>query len=83
MLQILNTLFETGVFDQLYKAGLISSKLSTYRDIYLYVDAQMKTRGLCKEQAVVAASVQFDVDRRTIYRALAALKMPLILARVA
>lgn len=83
MLQILNTLFETGVFDQLYKAGLISSKLSIYRDIYLYVDAQMKTRGIGKEQAVIEASVTFNCSRPTIYRALSSLKMPLILKRVA
>lgn len=81
MLQLLNTLFETGVYDQLYKAGLVSAKLSSYRDIYLYVDAQIKTRGIGKEAAVVEASVIFKVGRATVYRALSSLNMPMIIPK--
>lgn len=81
MLQLLNTLFETGVYDQLYKAGLVSAKLSSYRDIYLYVDAQIKTRGIGKEQAALEAEVIFKISRRTVYRALSAISMPMIIVK--
>lgn len=70
MLQLLNSLFESGLHDQLLKAGIISPKYSTYRDMYFFVDAHMKTRGLGKEEAVTAAEVQFNVGRTTIYKAL-------------
>lgn len=83
MLQLLNSLFESGVYDQLYKAGLISSKVSFYRDIYLYVDAQMRINGRRKTQAVIAASVKFDCTTVTVYSALKALQMPLIIPKAA
>lgn len=70
MIQLLNTLFENGLYEQLYKSGLISAKLSEYRDIYLYVDAQIKTRGITQENAAIAAQVQFGCGRTKIYKAI-------------
>ena len=73
MLQLLNTLFDSGVYDQLFKAGLISAKVSYYRDIYMFVDAQMKARGITKEQAVIEAELKFQCGRATVYRALSSM----------
>ena len=69
-IQLANTLFDDGVFTALYKAGFITAKLFTYREIYLWVHAQVKTRGISKNQAVQEAAIKFDKNERTIWRAL-------------
>jgi hypothetical protein len=69
-IQLANTLFDDGVFSAMYKAGFITAKIFTYREIYLWVHAQMKTRGICKRQAVMEAELKFGKDERTIWRAL-------------
>jgi hypothetical protein len=69
-IQTANTLFDEGVFSAMYKAGFITAKVFTYREIYLWVHAQMQVRGLPKNQAVLEAEVKFDKDERTIWRAL-------------
>jgi hypothetical protein len=65
-----NQLFNQGVFTELYKAGFINAKLFTYREIYLWVQAQMQTRNITKNQAVLEAEIKFEKDERTIWRAL-------------
>jgi hypothetical protein len=65
-----NTLFDDGIFSAMYKAGFITAKIFTYREIYLWVLAQVKTRGLTKNQAVLEAEIKFMKDERTIWRAL-------------
>jgi len=65
-----NTLFDNGIFTELYKAGFITSKVFIYREIYLWVQAQMQTRGITKRQAVLEAEITFSKDERTIWRAL-------------
>ena len=67
---IANQLFNQGIFTELYKAGFINAKLFTYREIYLWVQTQMQTRGITKNQAVLEAEVKFEKDERTIWRAL-------------
>jgi hypothetical protein len=69
-IQLANTLFDDGVFSALYKAGFITTKVFTYREIYLWVQAQTKTRGISKNQAVLEAETRFNKDERTIWRAL-------------
>ncbi|GAB2983998.1 hypothetical protein GCM10027049_21900 [Mucilaginibacter puniceus] len=69
-INIVNALFDEGIFSELYKAGFINTKLFIYREIYLWVQAQMQTRGLNKRQAVLEAEVKFEKDQRTIWRAL-------------
>ena len=69
-IKIANTLFDDGVFSAMYKAGFITAKIFTYREIYLWVHAQVKTRGVTKDQAVLEAEVKFMKDERTIWRAL-------------
>jgi hypothetical protein len=65
-----NELFDEGIFTVMYKAGFITTKVFVYREIYLWVQAQVKTRGITKNQAVLEAEVKFDKDERTIWRAL-------------
>lgn len=69
-IQLANTLFDDGVLTAMYKAGFITTKVFTYREIYLWVHAQIKARGITKHQAVLEAEAIFDKDERTIWRAL-------------
>ena len=69
-IQTANTLFDNGTFSAMYKAGFITSKIFSYREIYLWVHAQMQIRGLTKNQAVLEAEAKFRKDERTIWRAL-------------
>ena len=72
-----NTLFDQGIFTELYKAGFINAKLFTYREIYVWVQAQMQARNLTKNQAVLEAEIKFKKDERTIWRALNSFSEPL------
>ena len=65
-----NSLFDEGTFSAMYKAGFITTKVVIYREIYLWIQAQIKTRNLSKRQAVLEAEVKFKKDERTIWRAL-------------
>jgi hypothetical protein len=65
-----NALFDQGILSALYKAGFITAKVFIYREIYLWVQAQIQTRGITKHQAVLEAEVKFMKDERTIWRAL-------------
>ncbi|WP_179415535.1 hypothetical protein HDF19_21790 [Mucilaginibacter sp. E4BP6] len=65
-----NSLFDEGTFSAMYKAGFITTKVFIYREIYLWIQAQIKTRNLSKRQAVLEAEVKFKKDERTIWRAL-------------
>jgi len=69
-IKVANTLFDEGIFSAMYKAGFITAKVFTYREIYLWVQAQVKTRSITKNQAVLEAEIKFDKDERTIWRAL-------------
>jgi hypothetical protein len=65
-----NALFDEGIFSAMYKAGFITTKIFIYREIYLWVQAQVKARGITKNQAVLEAEVKFDKDKRTVWRAM-------------
>ncbi len=69
-IKLANTLFDDGVFSAMYKAGFITDKVFLYREIYLWVTAQIQTRCIKKNQAVLEAEVKFMKDERTIWRAL-------------
>jgi hypothetical protein len=60
-IQTANHLFSNGTLSEMYKAGFITEKFFTYREIYLWVHAQMQTHKLSKNKAVV---------ERTIWRAI-------------
>jgi hypothetical protein len=65
-----NNLFNNGTISEMYKAGFITDKIFIYREMYLWVHAQMQTRGISKNQAVLEASDKFGRDERTIWRAM-------------
>ena len=65
-----NALFDEGTFSAMYKAGFITTKVFIYRENYLWIQAQIKTRNLSKRRAVLEAEVKFKKDERTIWRAL-------------
>lgn len=65
-----NNLFNDGIFSEMYKAGFITDKIFIYREIYLWVHAQMQTRSISKNQAVLEAAGKFGRDVRSIWRAL-------------
>jgi hypothetical protein len=69
-IKIANTLFNDGIFSAMYKAGFITDKIFLYREVYLWINAQMQTRGISKNQAVLEAEIKFSRDERTIWRAL-------------
>jgi hypothetical protein len=69
-IKLANTLFDEGIFSAMYKAGFINTKVFTYREIYLWVNAQVKTRRITKNQAVLEAEGKFKKDERTVWRAL-------------
>jgi hypothetical protein len=69
-INLANTLFDNGTFMEMYKAGFITDKVFLYREIYLWIKAQMQTRNLNKYQAVLEAEIKFNKDKRTIWRAL-------------
>ena len=69
-IKLANTLFDDGIFSAMYKAGFITAKVFLYREIYLWIEAQRKTRGLNKRKAVLEAEIKFMKDERTIWRAL-------------
>ncbi len=69
-IRVANALFDDGTFTEMFKAGFITNKVFIYREIYLWVDAQMKTRGITKNQAVLEAEVKFRKDESTIWRAM-------------
>lgn len=63
-------LFNNGTMSELYKAGFIGTKPFLYRDIFLWVDMQMKVKGVCKTAAVMEASIKFNKSEVTIWSAL-------------
>ncbi len=69
-INLANSLFNDGIFSEMYKAGFITDKIFIYREIYLWIQAQLKTRGITKSQVVKEAVSKFDKDERTIWRAL-------------
>jgi hypothetical protein len=69
-IKIANTLFDDGTFSAMYKAGFITDKVFLYREIYLWIQAQLQTRRITKSQAAKEAVSKFDKDERTVWRAL-------------
>ena len=68
--KVTQALFDEGTMAALVKAGFISAKAFLYRDIYLWVDAQIKTRNITKNKAVDEAEIKFNVSDRTVWSAL-------------
>jgi hypothetical protein len=69
-IKVINELHDTGILKDMFLAGFLSAKTFEYREIYLWVDAQIKTRGVSKNKAVLAAEVFFNKSEATIWKAL-------------
>ena len=69
-IKLANTLFDNGVFSAMYKAGFITARIFAYREIYLWIHAQVQIRGITKRQAVLEAEIKFKKNERTVWRAL-------------
>jgi hypothetical protein len=69
-IQTANFLFNNGTLTELYKAGFLTDKVFLYREIYLWINAQMHVRGITKNRAVLEAEAYFNRDERTIWRAI-------------
>lgn len=68
--KLATALFDEGTMTALYKAGFIGTKPFLYRDIYLWVDVQVKTRNISLRNAVMEATEKFGKCERTIWYAL-------------
>ncbi len=65
-IQIINELEQSGALKSLIAAGLFPAKILFHKEIYLYVDAKMKT-GTCKTTAITWASDTFGISSRQIF----------------
>lgn len=74
MIQELIQMQKSGLLPKMVRAGLVSSKVSTYLEIYMFVDARKQTTGKKTNAIVLEASEQFKVCRKTVYNALQAVK---------
>jgi hypothetical protein len=74
MLQTLLQLKNSGVLKHLVLNGLMSPKIFMYLEIYLWVDARVKTSGKSLNTIITDAEVVFGVCRRTVWNALKAVK---------
>lgn len=74
MIQELIILQQSGTLKKLVRAGLVSSKVNTYLEISLFVDARVKTTKQSKESIIMEAASQFKVCRATVFNALNAVR---------
>lgn len=74
MITILNELNKRGELKRLVQAGLMSTKVLLYYNIYLQVDKMKRTTKICMTDIVSRTSEQFQVSEKTIYLAYKKLK---------
>lgn len=74
MITILNELNNKGDLKKLVQAGLMSTKVLLYYNIYLQVDKMKRTTKICMTEIVSRTSEQFQVSEKTIYLAYKKLK---------
>lgn len=66
-IQIINRLQERGIAGELYKLGMLNTKLIFYANAYNYYDALLKTTDEERSTAIKQTAKRFGVDARTIY----------------
>jgi hypothetical protein len=74
MLHTLLSLKNNGTLKHLVLNGLMSAKIFTYIEIYLWVDARSKTTTQSLNNIVSDAELAFGVCRRTVWNALKVIK---------
>ena len=70
MLQTLLNLKNNGTLKHLVLNGLMSAKIFTYIEIYLWVDARSKTSSQSLNAIVLDAEIAFGLGRSAIWRAI-------------
>ena len=70
MYQTLLQLKNEGTLKQLVQSGLMSAKVFQYLEIYLWIDARIKTSNKSLNSLVTDAEVAFNVSRATVWRSL-------------
>lgn len=70
MLQTLLSLKNNGTLKQLVLSGLMSPKVFMYLEIYLWIDARIKTGTKSLSGLVSDAEIVFDVSSATVWRSL-------------
>ena len=66
--KILNKLEKSGDLYVLSRAGLLSSKMYMYRDVYMDYDKNIRS-GLSKTEALNKTSIEMNVSEIMVYRA--------------
>lgn len=73
MIKLIQKLSESGDLKKLFDAGLISSKVFFYRNVYLDYDKRIRT-GMKSKAAIQKTADEFDVTDRTIMYAIKIMK---------
>lgn len=75
VIDVIRKLTESGDLDFMNKAGLLTSKATTYRDMYLKFQAYL-LQGFPRKKAVeqVASHFRYE-DERTVYRAISLMEL--------
>ena len=76
--QLQNFVFDDLFFVNAYKRGWITHKFFSQREIYMWVDAQVKLRKITRYKAALEAEVKFGKGIATIFRALKAFEEQVI-----
>ena len=70
MLKTLLELKEKGELKKMVEAGLMSAKVYMYLEIYLWIDARVKTTGKNITTVALDAEEEFSVKRTTVWTAI-------------
>jgi hypothetical protein len=74
MFEKLLKLKDDGTLNDLVETGLMSPKIYTYLEIYMWIDARMKATGKNISTVAAEAEVSFRVGRTTIWTAIRCIK---------
>jgi hypothetical protein len=74
MFEKLLKLKNEGILKDLVETGLMSPKVYTYLEIYMWIDARMKATGKNISTVAAEAEVSFKLGRTTIWTAIKVIK---------
>ncbi|WP_448702744.1 hypothetical protein ACFGVR_10360 [Mucilaginibacter sp. AW1-3] len=74
MFDLLIQLKNNGTLNHMVRNGLMSSKVLMYLEIYMYIDARVKTTGKNVATLVQEAEIAFQVSRATVWRSVKIIK---------
>lgn len=74
MFEILRELDRDGTLKAFVNGGFISTKVYMYMEIYMWIDAKMKTTGKNISTIVTDAEIAFNVSRQTVWTVIKVMK---------